>query len=80
MDGALLYDFNGVRTAFMGRLPDQIVILFRYLIKLGCRNELIFIILEDLGTKIVAVSVAHTLFGNLDFHARLLLGLNKVAA
>jgi hypothetical protein len=68
----LLFDFNRVGAALGGRLPNQILVFFRYHVKLNDGEQLIFIILEYFGAQFIAVSISHALFGDARFHKILL--------
>jgi hypothetical protein len=61
---------DGVRTALAGRLADHIFIFFRDDVKFDGGLQLIFVIFEDLGAKVVAIPVSHALAGDFYFHAK----------
>jgi hypothetical protein len=68
----LLFDLDGFGHAFGGGLPDQVVVLLRDFVELDNGQQLILVVFENLGTKFVAVAVAHTLSVDAYFHCILL--------
>jgi hypothetical protein len=67
-----LFDFNGLRHALPGGLPDKIVVLLRDLVKLDYGQKLVFIVLEDFWTKLITVAVTHALAVDVHLHQNLL--------
>ena len=64
----LFFDFDGFRYAFLGGLPNQVMVFLRNLVKLDDGQQLVLVILEDLGTEFVAVAIPHALAVNTNFH------------
>jgi hypothetical protein len=64
-----LNHLDGVRAAFAGRLADHVFVFFRDDVEFNGGLQLIFIIFEDLGAKVVAIPVSHALAGDFDLHA-----------
>ena len=64
----LFFDFDGFRYALLGGLPNQIVVFLRNLVKLDDGQQLVLVILEDLGTELVAITIPHALPVDANFH------------
>jgi hypothetical protein len=75
----LFFDFNRLRNALFGRLPDQIMVLLRDFVKFDNGQQLVFIVFENFRAKFVAVAIPHALTVDANFHFSLLYGLRGPA-
>jgi hypothetical protein len=64
----LFFNGNGIGTAFGGGFLYYPLKMLRDHIEFYDGQKLVFIILENLRTKFIAIPVTHALFGNDSFH------------